>query len=206
MVTDQLHVGIAPDCLMSHPCHTPLACLGASLWLLRSETPRDTLGAPRGNPDVSRIKAPWRKKSSMEELDHRGRPTSSSLLLPMVSSGLSEGDPWRSSSRPWDWLVAGSNTPCVCPSPPPSYIPGRHLLINRGSAGSAFPSSRLRQMAGRGGANLHLMNKYLLIPYDRPGPPLSGRNTEANKTDAVLSYRAYVEKKKKEINYEVNDL
>ena len=60
-------------------------------------------------------------------------------------------------------------------------------------------------MAGRGGANLHLMNKYLLIPYDRPGPLLSGRNIEANKTDAVLSYGAHVGKKK-EINYEVNDL
>lgn len=47
------------------------------------------------------------------------------------------------------------------------------------------------------------MNKYLLMPYNRPGPMLSVRNIEVNKTD-VLFYGAYVDKK--EINYVVNDL
>ena len=42
------------------------------------------------------------------------------------------------------------------------------------------------------------------MPYDRPDPTLSVRNIEVNKTDAVLFYGAYVDKK--EINYVVNDL
>ena len=163
-------------------------------WLLRSETPRDTVGAPRGNPDVSRIKAPWGNSAT------EGSPLPphySSHRCPAAFRKVTPGDPAVALGT--GWWPALSHSLCAHPSPPPSYIPGWHLLINRGSAGSAFPSSRLRQMAGRGGANLHLMNKYLLIPYDRPGPLLSGRNTEANKTDAVLSYGAHVEKKKRRL-------
>ena len=66
----------------------------------------------------------------MGELDHQELPPSSSLLLPQVSSGLSEGDTWRSSSRPWNWLVAGSVTLPVCVPLPTSLLHPWTALAN----------------------------------------------------------------------------
>lgn len=90
------------------PCHMPLA----SPWLLRQETPRDTLGPLKGNPDVSRTKTPCGMILT---------PACFSLPpVPTEFGGLLEDDAWRSSSCPWQQLETGSVTLSGHAQPPAS--------------------------------------------------------------------------------------
>lgn len=115
---------------------------------------------------------------------------SSLLLLPTppksIFSHLSEDD--TSSNGPRCQVVASRVTPLhVASSSPPSCTPSHFRLKNSTEASGQAQLSLIQPKTdGRGRGEPSFHEQIFIEPYSRPGPMLSVRNTEVNKTDAVL--------------------